>query len=131
MKRRPWKEWVFGGPNKDGRNLAIPCVYALRGPGNLTKIGLSKEPIWRIRKHRGSCKSPLELISLMRHNRAAELEVSLHHYYRDQGKQASIEEVQALGWVEDDPHYREWFWLTNEDLKLLRRKSTGEVDSCG
>lgn len=134
MKKRPWRKWAYGGPDRDGRNLVIPCVYVLKGPNNLCKIGLSKEPIWRIRKHRGDCGSPLELICLIRHLRAADLETSLHHYYAL--KRATIQDVQALGWDEDSMHdlatqTHEWFWLSDADVKVLRRKSTEEVDNCG
>lgn len=130
-----WRSWVYGGPKKDGRFKNTSFVYILRAPGNLCKIGLSSEPIWRIRRHRGDCVVPLELICLVRHPRAARLETKLHHYFRGLGrKAATVDECLALGigdaWLEEQYVQHEWFYLTDEDVAWLRSKTTEEVDAC-
>ena len=135
---RSWREWVYGGPKKDGRFTDVSFVYILKGPDNLCKIGLSKEPIWRIRRHRGNCEAALELICLVRHLKAAELEIKLHKYFRQKGRKSpTIDECFEMNlMVGDWSHYdqqerqQEWFWLTDEDITWLRGKTTEEVDSC-
>lgn len=130
-----WKEWVYGGPKNDGRFTDTSFVYVLRAPGNLCKIGLSKEPVHRIRRHRRDCEVPLELICLVRHRRAAGLELRLHNHFRKLGRRSpSVDECLAIGvgdaWLEEQWRQYEWFYLTDEDIKWLRSKSTEEVDAC-
>lgn len=131
----PWHEWCFGGPKKDGRFTDTSFVYVLRAPGNLCRIGFSKEPRWRILRHRYESDAPLELICLVRHRRAAALETKLHHYFRALGRKVpSVDECLALGILvrslKFDEHSRqyEWFYLTDEDVAWLRSKTTEEVD---
>jgi hypothetical protein len=129
----PWRSWVYGGSKKDGRFTDTAFVYVLRAPGNLSKIGCSTEPVWRIRWHRRNCGSPLELICLVRHPKANLLEKKLHYHFRDQKKIATIEEIQDLGWRKESrftwvTQSFEWFWLTDDDVTWLRSKSTEEVD---
>lgn len=111
----PWREWVYGGPNKDGRFTDTSFVYVLKAPNNLCKIGRSKEPVWRIRRHRQEFDGPLELICLIRHPRAAELEKRLHYYFTSLGR-------ESVG--------LEWFRLTDGDVRWLRDHTTEEVDCC-
>ena len=130
----PWREWCFGGPNKDGRFTDTSFVYVLRAPNNLCKVGCSIEPVWRIRRHRGECYVPLELICLVRHPKAAILETKLHHYFRALGRKSpTIDECLAMGilTVLDEQYVQlEWFYLTEEDVAWLRTKTTEEVDAC-
>lgn len=125
-----WRSWVYGGLKKDGRFVDASFVYVLRAPDNLCKIGLSSEPIWRIRRHRRFCNVPLELICLVRHTRAADLELRLHNYFRDLGrKPATVDECLELGMpYEEQWNQYEWYWLTDEDVTWLRSKTTEEVD---
>lgn len=132
-----WRSWIYGGPNKDGRFKDTSFVYILCAPNNLVKIGLSNEPIWRIRKHRRDCNVPLELICLVRHPWAKGLESKLHNYFRALGRRSpSVDECLALGVLtrsqmfDEQVRQYEWFWLTNEDVKWLHSKTTEEVDDC-
>jgi len=90
-------------------------VYVLRGPRNICKVGSTKEPATRIRRHRWEHQVPLELICLICHPRAAELEKQLHYHFVKLGR-------KEIG--------IEWFQLTDEDVKWLRDHSTEEVDCC-
>lgn len=135
MTINSWRSWVYGGAKKDGRFTDTSFVYILRAPGNLCKIGLSSEPIWRIRRHRRDCDVPLELVCLVRHHRAAELELRLHNHFRKLGRKSpSVDECLGLGIGDDrlDEQYvqLEWFYLTDEDVAWLRSKTTEEVDRC-
>lgn len=129
----PWQSWCYGGPKKDGRFRDTSFVYILRAPNNLCKIGLSKEPRWRILRHRRLCNVPLELICLVRHVRAADLELRLHRYFRAlDRKSPTVDECLALGvgnaGLEEQWKQLEWFWLADDDVAWLRSKSTDEVD---
>lgn len=128
----PWRSWVYGGPKKDGRFEDVSFVYILRAPYNLCKIGLSKEPVHRIRRHRRDCHVPLELICLVRHRVAARLEIKLHRYFRALGRKSpSVDACLALGMpYEEQWRQYEWFYLTDEDVAWLRSKTTEEVDDC-
>lgn len=130
-----WRSWVYGGPRHDGRFTDTSFVYILRAPNNLVKIGLSNEPIWRIRKHRQNCNAPLELICLVRHPRARDLEMKLHNYFRALGRKSpTVDECLALGVLvrsqvfEEQVRQYEWFWLMDKEIKWLRSKTTEEVD---
>ena len=132
-----WRSWVYGGPKKDGRFTDTSFVYVLRTSGNLVKIGTSKEPRWRILKHRQRSDASLELICLVRHPRAADLELKLHNYFRTLGRKSpSVDECLKLGIFTRSERFDEqylqyeWFWLTDEDVAWLRSKSTEEVDVC-
>lgn len=132
MIKHRWREWVYGGPKNDGRFTDTSFVYVLRAPGNLVKIGLSREPRWRILRHRGDCDVALELICLVRHPRAADLELRLHNHFRKLGrKPATVDECLEVGilTVLDEQEWQyEWFWLTEDDVAWLRSKTTEEVD---
>lgn len=132
-----WRSWAYGGPRNDGRFKDTSFVYILRAPNNLVKIGTSKEPVHRIRKHRRDCNVPLELICLVRHPRARKLEIKLHNYFRALGRKSpTVDECLELGIFTGserfDSQYRqyEWFWLADEDVTWLRSKTTEEVDIC-
>ena len=139
MEKNSWKKWIYGGARRDGRfhNEGVSFVYVLRAPYNLCKIGLSSEPRWRILRHRRDCYVALELICLVRHSRAADLELRLHNHFRKLGRKSpTVDECLALGiLVGDQWHYEqqwnqyEWFWLTEDDIKWLRSKSTEEVNN--
>lgn len=137
MTVRSWRSWVYGGAKKDGRFTDTSFVYVLRAPENLSKIGVSHEPIWRVRRHRRDCDVPLELICLVRHPRAAELELRLHNHFRKlERKSPTVDECLTLGILvrstNFDEHFTqlEWFYLLDEDIKWLRSKTTEEVDAC-
>lgn len=126
-----WRSWIYGGPAEDGRFKDVSFVYVLRAPNNLCRIGLSKEPIWRIRRHRGDCDLPLELICLVKHRRAAALELRLHNHFRELGRKSpSVDEcLEILGVpYEEQWNQYEWFYLEEKDIEWLRSKTTEEVD---
>ena len=134
MKTSSWRSWAYGGAKNDGRfqNEGVSFVYILRAPDNLCKIGLSSEPIWRVRRHRRNCDVPLELICLVRHLRAADLELRLHNHFRKLGRKSpSVDACLALGMpYEEQWKQLEWFYLTDSDIAWLRTKTTEEVDAC-
>ena len=133
MAKRNWRSWAYGGAKRDGRFSDTSFVYILRAPYNLCKIGLSSEPIWRIRRHRRNCYVPLELICLVRHPKAADLELRLHNHFRKLGRKSpSVDEcLERLGMpYEEQWNQLEWFYLADEDVAWLRSKTTEEVDAC-
>jgi hypothetical protein len=64
---------------------------------------------------------------------AARLEIKLHRYFRALGRKSpTVDECLVIGLGDaglDEQYVQlEWFYLTDEDVKWLRSKTTEEVD---
>lgn len=90
-------------PSERKLSSADKFVYLISG-GDLTKIGITKNPTFRLNKLRLASPIPLTLIYSFRSKNARQTEIELHCIFRDKRL------------------HGEWFTLSDDDIQSIKSK---------